>query len=974
MTSSSSDRNPVEALAEEFLERFRRGERPALSEYTGKFPELASQIRDLFPALVMLEDVRPASRGEAEGGPAPAEGKRLERLGDYRILREVGRGGMGIVYEAEQESLGRHVALKVLPAHTLLDPRQLQRFQREARAAARLHHTNIVPVFDVGESDGLHYYAMQLIHGQGLDQVLAELLRLHKHSVGAVSEPAENPKAPAHRDTDAASALAVAQALLTGVFSMPGSAGQEGARPGAPAVSSSSVHLPGQKDSARLSSSGRAYWESVARIGIQVAEALAYAHALGTLHRDIKPSNLLLDTQGIVWVTDFGLAKGSDSENLTHTGDVVGTLRYMAPERFQGKTDGRSDLYSLGLTLYELLTLRPAFDASERSKLLHQVLHEEPPRPRKLNPAVPRDLETIVVKAIARDPAHRYQGAAELAEDLRRFTEDQPIRARPVSEAEKMWRWCRRNPTLAGALALVVLTATAAFLWVNHEKDTARWLASENGRLAGEESLARQQVQDALAKKTEAFKARDAAARRAQAVNDYLIRDMLRSADPHRSQGQSLTVRQVLDRAAAGVAQRFAGEPDLEEAVREELASAYLNVGQPREALTQLNARVDLCRRLHGETDPFTLVARAERITALGYCYEYAAVVKESAALLPELRQALGVEHKLTLRLLEEAARSHRALGQAAEARTLFEELVAVQQCVQGPEGEATLQAQAELANALLLLGKSEEALRLCEEHLSLSRRAHGPEHMSTLMLRNQRALCLTARGRLGEAEKECTELLPLLRSVAGPEHLETLGLINNQAGVLTLRQRHGEACKLFEECLPGLRRLLGEDNVEVVRASILYGTCLGSAGRLAEAEALFDRVGPVLHRLPASDSGLLVAQTQYGLVLLKLGKLAKAEPAWREVAELRRQKLGRGHWLIGEAETMLGVCLVGQGRYAEAEPVLLSGHKTMASAWFPPAPAATIGLARQTLATLYDRWGKPEQAAAWRTPGSTPQ
>src|SRR5206468_10509589 len=215
MSDSSGDRNPVEELAEEFLARFRRGERPALSEYTGKYPELAGDIRELFPALVMLEEARPpvvpstdAAGAQTEGTLAPP----LERLGDYRVLREVGRGGMGVVYEAEQESLGRHVALKVLPRHALLDGRHLQRFKREARAAARLHHTNIVPVHGVGEQDGLHYYVMQFIPGQGLDQVLAELRRLRRDR-----RPADAAAAPGER-VGAASAAAVARSLLTGQF------------------------------------------------------------------------------------------------------------------------------------------------------------------------------------------------------------------------------------------------------------------------------------------------------------------------------------------------------------------------------------------------------------------------------------------------------------------------------------------------------------------------------------------------------------------------------------------------------------------------------------------------------------------------------------------------------------------------------------------------------------------------------------
>ena len=195
-------------------------------------------------------------------------------------------------------------------------------------------------------------------------------------------------------------------------------------------ASSTGVHLPGQSEGSSLSDSGRAYWQSVARLGVQVADALAYAAGQGILHRDIKPSNLLLDTQGTVWVTDFGLAKAdTDTDNLTQTGDIIGTLRQIAPERFGGKGDIRADLYSLGLTLYELLTLRPGFDETDRNRLVKQVLHDEPPRPRKVNPAVPRNLETVVLKAMARDPGHRYQTPTELAEDLKRFVEDRPIRA-----------------------------------------------------------------------------------------------------------------------------------------------------------------------------------------------------------------------------------------------------------------------------------------------------------------------------------------------------------------------------------------------------------------------------------------------------------------------------------------------------------------------------------------------------------------
>jgi serine/threonine protein kinase/WD40 repeat protein/tetratricopeptide (TPR) repeat protein len=471
MLDSASERNPVEELAEEFVQRYRRGERPALSEYTNRYPALADEIRDLFPALLMMEEVRPSkdeATGPYPGGPPQA--KRLERLGDYRILRELGRGGMGIVYEAEQESLGRHVALKLLPGHALLDLQRLRRFQREARAAARLHHTNIVPVFGVGEEAGTHYYVMQYIAGQGLDQVLAELRKLRR--------PHDGPGLDSRvlrRLTETVVASDVAQALVSGAFaSSPEGRGARGEgrgeqepQPAAPEQEAGSRSPASPGESVTLSETGRRYWQGVARIGIQVADALAYAHSQGVLHRDIKPSNLLLDTQGTVWVTDFGLAKAADSDDLTGPGDIVGTVRYMAPERFQGQADERSDVYGLGITLYELLTLRPAFEASERSKLMAQVLHGELARPRKVNPAVPRDLETIVLKATAREPVRRYASAAELAADLTRFTQDRPIRARRVSVAERLWRWSCRNPavaSMAGAILFLLLVLLAGSL------------------------------------------------------------------------------------------------------------------------------------------------------------------------------------------------------------------------------------------------------------------------------------------------------------------------------------------------------------------------------------------------------------------------------------------------------------------------------------------------------------------------------
>ena len=315
----------------------------------------------------------------------------------------------------------------------LARPNRLERFRREARSAAGLHHTNIVPVFGIGQADGRHYYAMQFIAGHPLDAVIDEVRRQRDDLSG------ELPSAPEAVTT-------VATALITGTYTRPaGPAGvsathASGGLVSGPSSPSPAESLPRPSLSGSLSDDGRDYWVAVARVGAQVAHGLAHAHAQGVLHRDIKPANLLLDLKGTVWVTDFGLAKAKEPADLTLDGEIVGTLRYMAPERFVGAGDHRADIYALGLTLYELLTLRPAFDAAEGARLIEQARVANPPTPHSINPAVPLDLETVVLKAICYDPAERYQDAGELADDLRRFVEDRPVLARH-----------RRRPSKCGA-------------------------------------------------------------------------------------------------------------------------------------------------------------------------------------------------------------------------------------------------------------------------------------------------------------------------------------------------------------------------------------------------------------------------------------------------------------------------------------------------------------------------------------------
>jgi serine/threonine protein kinase/formylglycine-generating enzyme required for sulfatase activity len=521
-------------LADEFAARYRSGERPPLQEYIDRHPELADEIREFFPTLVEMEKVKDDRQSPVEQ-PTAHTLPTLERLGDFQIIREIGRGGMGVVYEAEQVSLGRRVALKVLPKQLLADTKTKRRFEREARAAARLHHTNIVPVFGVGEHEGLPYYVMQFIRGLGLDEVLEELQRLQpgKPGSGSIAGATGGELRVSRKDVSAAD---VARSLMTGHFAP--EANRENDAPAR--IDATAAHEPSVvadptptgdpssagrlSDTFSLSSSvvlpgtGResgqkqlTYWQSVAKIGIQVADALEYAHRQGTLHRDIKPSNLLLDTTGTVWVTDLGLAKANDQQNLTHTGDILGTLRYMPPEAFDGNSDARGDVYALGLTLYELLAFRPAFDEKERNRLIKQVTTAEPERLDRVNREVPRDLVTIVHKAIERDPARRYASAAELEADLKRFLDDEPIHARRQTQLERYWRWARHNPglaTLSGVLAAVlVLVAVASLLAAGYfnrlRQNEAQ--AAQNERDAREAEAAQRRIAEEKTREAKAY-------------------------------------------------------------------------------------------------------------------------------------------------------------------------------------------------------------------------------------------------------------------------------------------------------------------------------------------------------------------------------------------------------------------------------------------------------------------------------------
>jgi WD40 repeat protein/serine/threonine protein kinase len=463
-------------IVDEIGERIKQGEPVDQAAYLRRHPEYAERLRSLWPALVATVGLRQSESpvgfsidppsteadGSGEGGN--------RRLGDFRLIREIARGGMGIVYEAVQISLRRRVALKILTAAGSIDDRQLQRFQIEARAAAALHHAHIVPVFAVGTHRRVPFYAMQFIEGISLATLIAEMRQLE-----------------GLEQTGPAAACALTQSFLAGHCALALSGGSTveivGPRPRI-TLSDAAGATPVVSQS-RARSNGFA--RDVAALGVQAASALEHAHDHGILHRDVKPSNLLVDEAGHLWVTDFGLARVQGESNLTQTGDMLGTLRYMSPESAAGRgkrvfVDGRTDIYSLGVTLYALLTLRPAFPGDDRVEVFRQIAQDEPTPLRKLDSSIPRDLETIIDKAIAKDPARRYAMAGAMAEDLRRFLEHRPILAQRPTVADRAAKFARRHRpfvvSAAGFVLLAVLGLVASLSWSN------RWLRSHNQGLS----------------------------------------------------------------------------------------------------------------------------------------------------------------------------------------------------------------------------------------------------------------------------------------------------------------------------------------------------------------------------------------------------------------------------------------------------------------------------------------------------------
>ena len=440
MTNSDEQRDPLEILFTEFLARKRRGDSIQVEDFASEHPDQAEEIRDLFPTLEALEKARtsditsnPLQSHENITAGEEITGGLL--LGEYRLLREIGAGGMGIVYEAMQESINRRVAVKVLPQEFTQQEVRRGRFQQEARTVAKLSFRNIVPIYDFGVSDNRYFFAMRLIEGVGLDWVILRMSENHQPltSTEVIQHFQEQgtPLTDANPEVEDEDSLACEFNFST------------------------SSHADQQEKHKWILRQDS--WRQIARIGLQAARALDHAHQAGILHRDIKPGNLLLDGDGVIWITDFGLAKSENEISLTGADDVVGTLRYISPERFHGQVDARSDIYALGLTLIELCIGRSVFAQSGRSELIRNIMEGNVIAPREINPQIPVALENILLKATAKNPAQRFQSAADFADDLRAYSRGSRIKSSKSASGRQWLKVLRKHwvTFLLGSVCLI---------------------------------------------------------------------------------------------------------------------------------------------------------------------------------------------------------------------------------------------------------------------------------------------------------------------------------------------------------------------------------------------------------------------------------------------------------------------------------------------------------------------------------------
>ncbi|HUG67968.1 MAG TPA: serine/threonine-protein kinase [Pirellulaceae bacterium] len=828
---TDEQKNRLTLILDRYLSELERGVPQDPRQLVDQHPDLAEPLELYLDSLTDLQGISAGFSNFPDRDRADTTEDDIgdqKRLGDYILGNEIGRGGMGVVYEARQISLDRRVAIKVLPFAAVLDSKQIARFKNEAQAAAQLHHPNIVPVFAVGAERGVHYYAMQFIDGQPLDRAIRELRRQAR-----IEE---------EQDLSLDAGESVVDRAIEDLC---------------PSTHNSFL--------TENSTNRREYFDTAARLGVDAANALHAAHEYGVVHRDIKPSNLLLDHRGKIWVTDFGLARCQNDVTLTKTGDVVGTMRYMSPEQALGKTamvDHRTDIYSLAVTLYELLTLYPAITGDDQPAVLRSIDQREPLRMRKLCPAIPADLETVVMKAMARDRDERYTTAKEFADDLRRVLEGKPTVAQPPTISERTSKWARRHKRVVGVAAGICLCAVLGFalstFLIAREKAN-----TEHNFLRAEKHLSR---------------AHDAVDRFGSQLAERLL------AVPGAGQ-----VRRELLLDTLGYYQEFVAEAANDPTLQDDLALIYSKIG----TLTDEIGSAD--EAIHAHEKALGLFRR----------------LVEAEPNKTEYQRSLAMcQNNLALTL--------RRAGRVAEARAAYREAIAIQQGLAHKSGAREALGDLALSYTnlgLLLTDTSElesasdsfrEAIRLQEQLLADDSSEPDTLRKLAASYNNLSAVYLTSDPAKAA---ECYEvaLTHQQRAVAAnPDALQLQSdwalTYNNRAAMQSRMDDFSNAAGSYEQAIAIQQRLVAVAPAQKTYRGDLAvsynnrGLMQSKLGKPADAEQSFVSALELQRTLVAQypddldlQSSLGGVYNNLGIVLEELRRLEEAAVAYKHAVEHQR-------------------------------------------------------------------------------------